>query len=72
MLTEVGKKWTRAEADRNAAAFAEITEESEKQAMQNTIAWFVLALLEGRKKAYESAGNFKEPKWPTTEIPKYV
>jgi hypothetical protein len=72
MLTEVGKKWTRAEADRNAAAFAEITDEDEKTTIHAAILRFVLSFLEGRKKASASAGNFKEPTWPTTEIPKYV
>ena len=72
MLTEVGKKWTRAEADRNAAAFSEITDEDEKITIHAAILRFVLSFLEGRKKASASAGNFKEPTWPTTEIPKYV
>jgi hypothetical protein len=72
MLTEVGKKWTRAEADRNAAAFAEITDEDEKITIHAAILRFVLSFSEGRKKSSASAGNFKELTWPTTEIPKYV
>lgn len=41
-LTEVGKKWTRAEADRNAEIFSEITDATEKQTMQTAIVRFVI------------------------------
>jgi hypothetical protein len=37
LLTEVGKKWTRESAERNAATFAEITEHDEKRAMYQTL-----------------------------------
>jgi hypothetical protein len=41
-LTEAGKKWNRAEADRNAAAFAEITDEAEKTALRESIVRFII------------------------------
>jgi hypothetical protein len=41
-LTEIGKKWTRAEADRNAGLFAEITDEKEKLAMTQAIVQVVI------------------------------
>jgi hypothetical protein len=41
-LTEVGKKWTREEANRNAAIFAEITDPKEKLVMRQSIIGFVL------------------------------
>jgi hypothetical protein len=41
-LTEVGKKWTVAEADRNAIAFSEITDNDEKVAMREAIVGFVI------------------------------
>lgn len=42
-LTEVGKKWSRAEADRNAARFDEITEPDEVMEMTNGIAGVVIS-----------------------------
>jgi hypothetical protein len=41
LLTEKGKKWTRIEADRNAAIFAEITDNEEKVRMRTGIVEFV-------------------------------
>jgi hypothetical protein len=41
-LTEVGKKWIREEANRNAAIFAEITDPKEKLVMRQSIIGFVL------------------------------
>jgi hypothetical protein len=41
-LTEAGKKWNRAEADRNAAAFQEITDQAEKTAMREAIVQVVI------------------------------
>ena len=41
-LTEVGKKWTREEANRNAAVFAEITDPKEKLVIRQSIIGFVL------------------------------
>lgn len=41
-LTEEGQVWTRADADRNAARFAGITDMEEKQAMRTSIVRFVI------------------------------
>lgn len=45
-LTEVGKKWTRAEADRNAALFAEITDAADKAVMRSSIVSFVIGFFQ--------------------------
>jgi hypothetical protein len=45
-LTEVGKKWMRAEADRNAAIFAEITDPDGKAAMRSSIVSFVIGFFQ--------------------------
>jgi hypothetical protein len=42
-LTEVGKKWTRAEALRNAERFDEITDQEEKNRLQSLIVTMVIA-----------------------------
>jgi hypothetical protein len=54
-LTEVGKKWSRVDADRNAAAFAEITDQAEKQAMQTTIVGFVLIFFQQEDRLSKSS-----------------
>lgn len=41
-LTEEGRVWTRADADRNAAQFAGITDIEEKRAMRTSIVEFVI------------------------------
>lgn len=41
-LTETGKKWSRAEADSNAARFADITDEDEKKAMRASIVSYII------------------------------
>jgi hypothetical protein len=43
MLTEVGKKWTREEAERNAARFAEITDGEEKLTMHRRLVGFIVS-----------------------------
>lgn len=45
-LTEAGKKWDRAEADRNAGVFAEITDQTEKTAMREAIVRFVIGFFQ--------------------------
>lgn len=45
-LTEVGRKWTRKEADRNAEIFAEIIDPAEKHRMRTSIVGFVLGFFE--------------------------
>ena len=46
LLTEKGKKWTRIEADRNAAIFAEITDNEEIIRMRKVIVNFVSAFFQ--------------------------
>ncbi|MGH9685287.1 MAG: hypothetical protein ACRD4S_16955 [Candidatus Acidiferrales bacterium] len=41
-LTESGKQWSRAEAERNRAAFAAVTDAAEKTAMRTAIVSFVI------------------------------
>jgi hypothetical protein len=41
-LTEIGTKWTREDANKNAAIFAEITDQEEKLLMRSSIIGFVL------------------------------
>jgi hypothetical protein len=54
-LTEAGKKWNRAEADRNAAAFAGITDQTEKNAMREAIVSVVIGFFSlGEKSAPNS------------------
>jgi hypothetical protein len=43
ILTEVGQKWRRDEAERNAEIFADITDTAEKVAMRTQIVNFVIA-----------------------------
>lgn len=45
LLTESGKKWTHAEAERNAARFDDVTEIEEKQRMRDLLASCVLGFL---------------------------
>lgn len=45
-LTEAGHKWNRLEADRNAAAFAQITDVAEKTAMRQAIVRFIIGFLQ--------------------------
>lgn len=42
VLTEVGKKWTRVEAESNALKFADVTDPSEKVVMRGRLVGFVL------------------------------
>lgn len=54
-LTEEGKKWRREEADRNAAAFAEITDESEKLAMRGAVVRIVVGFFSFGKPSSETS-----------------
>jgi hypothetical protein len=77
-LTEVGKKWTRADAERNAARFAEITDRTEKLAMRAALIGFVIGFFEFGTKSSETSQRFSGPTAagpstknaapPTTEI----
>jgi len=54
-LTEDGKKWTRAEADRNAATFAEISDAGEKAAMRDAIVRIVVGFFSFGKESSETS-----------------
>jgi hypothetical protein len=63
--TEVGKKWSRAEADRNALAFAEITDPAEIDAMiaalvGNVINFFSLGEPSSKSSPKSSSKNAKD------------
>ena len=49
LLNEVGRPWSKAEADRNALAFAAITDMSEKFAMQSRLVQFVMFFMESAR-----------------------
>jgi hypothetical protein len=62
-LTENGKKWTREEAERNAAQFAEITDEEEKQGMRVAITRFVIGFFQlGEPSSMSSPKSSRRPK----------
>ena len=68
-LTETGKKWTREEADRNAAIFADLTDVSEKRAVQSSIVEFVMGFFssgEPSSKTSQKSSN-RRAKVPRTE-----
>jgi hypothetical protein len=45
VLAEVGKKWTRDEAERNAAVFSQVADLADKKTMQTAIVKFVIGFL---------------------------
>ena len=49
VLAEQGRKWSRSEAERNAARFAEITDEAEKHLMQTEVVGFVLGFTQSAR-----------------------
>ncbi|MGH9716405.1 MAG: hypothetical protein ACRD4R_06730 [Candidatus Acidiferrales bacterium] len=56
-LTEDGRKWTRAEADRNAAAFAELTDDQEKLTMRECIVRIVVGFFSFGKESSATSPN---------------
>jgi hypothetical protein len=60
-LTEEGKVWNRADADRNAAAFAEITDEKEKTLMRSAIVRFVIGFFSSGEPSQESSPKSSSP-----------
>jgi hypothetical protein len=60
-LTEVGKKWNLAEAERNAAVFSEITSEAEKIAMQQGVVHFVMGFFHLGELSSASSPNSSNP-----------
>jgi hypothetical protein len=61
-LTEAGQKWTRAEADRNAAIFSEITSTEEKTTMRSAIVTFVIGFFQLGERSSESSPKYSNPK----------
>jgi hypothetical protein len=68
-LTETGKKWSRAEADRNAARFDEITDPDEMTTMTNMIAGVVISFFQsvGRSSASSQKSSSLSDEAPGTE-----
>ena len=60
-LTEEGKTWTRAEADRNAVCFAEITDNGEKTLMRSAIVRFVIGFFSSGEPSRESSPKSSSP-----------
>jgi hypothetical protein len=54
-LTEVGKKWSREEAERNAAAFMEITDREEKLRIRAALVNFVIGFFVSGAKSSETS-----------------
>lgn len=54
-LTEVGKKWNRADADKNAAAFREITDDAEKKSMREAIVGVVIGFFSSGEPSSKSS-----------------
>lgn len=65
-LTETGKKWTRLEADRNAAIFDELTDAKELEEMSSGLAGIVFAFFQ-----YAEISSKTSPKSssPNVEVP---
>lgn len=57
MLNEVGKPWNKQDADRNALAFAAITESGEKYLMQTQVVRFVMGFMEPARPSSQSFPN---------------
>ncbi|MGA3295280.1 MAG: hypothetical protein ABSE45_15030 [Candidatus Acidiferrales bacterium] len=60
-LTETGKKWSRAEAERNAAAFAAITAADEKLRMRAAIVRFVIGFFASGAGSSETSPKSSSP-----------
>lgn len=60
-LTEVGKKWSRAEADRNAARFDEITDDAEMMEMTNGLAGLVISFFQSARTSSSTSPKSSSP-----------
>jgi hypothetical protein len=60
-LTEEGRTWNRAEADRNAARFAGITEQEEKAEMRTSIVRFVIGFFSLGEASSETSPKSSSP-----------
>lgn len=65
-FVEVGKKWTRVEANRNAAIFDELTDPDDIATMQTTLA---LVLLDFFQLAETSSKTFRKSSSPKSGVP---
>jgi hypothetical protein len=54
-LVEAGKKWNRADAEKNAAAFREITDDAEKKTMRAAIVQVVIGFFQLGEKSAQSS-----------------
>lgn len=61
LLTEKGKKWTRAEADRNAAIFADITDRKEQALMRTAMVGFVLGFFQSGEASSKTSPKSSNP-----------
>jgi hypothetical protein len=61
-LAEVGKKWNREEAIRNAEAFGEITDAAEQREMHRVLVHFVIAFFELGATSRRTSGKSSNPK----------
>lgn len=61
LLTEVGKSWTRAEADRNAAKFDQITDLEEIALMGKLIAEIVIVFFQSAGRSLQSSPKSSNP-----------
>lgn len=60
-LTEVGKKWTRAEAERNATTFDEITSKDEKLLINKALVQFVIGFFSSGEPSRRSSPSSSSP-----------
>jgi hypothetical protein len=61
LLTEPGKKWTRDEAERNAARFADITDAAEKIAMHKYLVQFIVGFFPSGEPSSMTSPNSSHP-----------
>jgi hypothetical protein len=57
VLTEVGKKWTFAEAERNTAVFRDLTDQDEKVALRQELMFFVANFIRFGGRSLPSSAN---------------
>jgi hypothetical protein len=60
-LNEIGKKWSRAEAERNAAAFSQVTDLEDKLRMRAAIVRFVMLFFALGAKSSETSQKSSSP-----------
>ncbi len=60
-MTEVGKKWKRADAERNAEIFGDITDPTDKERMRSSILAFVLGFFPSGEDSSRTSPNSSIP-----------